>query len=771
MNLVLLKKKQYVPIHDLPPTTKLNSYYTLTDFIELLLYFFISLRQIDDAMHKTILLFLFLTLFSITYGQDKHASVISIESSVKTKDVNSIKTLQINAPLSWSYQANAPTIPFYKHTIEIPKKGNYAINIVFLDSILIDTIMLNLSNGLEKKYAAFSHYDTTYFIEKYSATSFFPQSNYKSNTPVIARDLRLQTFHVFPLKYNTQKQQLKIYTKFRITLIKISNEGENEQLNERNFITTKNSYSRQVPSSFLPKYQPINEVGEMLIVYRHTSDSLIHRFAHWKEQVGVRCHFLKLDDSIIFPEDIHHEITAYYDSIPDILYLLLVGDFDEIPSYLYKQFLNDDYYSDTYYGFIDGNDYVPELLVGRLSGNEAQNRIQIDKSIFYERYDIHNNYERNIMLIASDQGANIGDDNETDWEHLRGIGQYLSDSVGMIPAEYFDGSQGHLDATGDPTKDDIKDGINDGKGFIFYTGHGDFSVMNTGSFFTMHVKQLENYEELPIVISAACNHGKHIGLDCMAEVFVTNTKNDRFTGSVAFTGSTILMSWAPPMETQDEFARLMNPHSSDYKSTIGAAFYNAQLSMLEQYPTVFGEEVMQTWILFGDPSLKMRVFQKGSIQLELSGDINSQQDKLSFKINENDCLVTLSQNSHVIARGVSNNHCITFENLSLLPADKIEIVASKSNYQTFIGELNVIPENKNPFTIYPNPVTKVLKIVGMQFINAIEIVDVNGKKISFHYDSTKNSVNLESLTAGVYIVIIHTDTSVYTYKIIKTHDY
>ncbi len=718
-------------------------------------------------MYKTTLLFVFLMLSSFSYGQNKYSTVISIENAYQTTS----NTLQIKAPLSWTYQANAPSLPLYNYKVELPKKGKYSIRIIFLDSVVIDFINIPISHGLEKKYEKFSVYDMTYFIEKFNSNTFFPQSHFKSNQPVIARDLRLQTFHVFPIKYNTQKQQLKIYTKFRITLIKESENGINEQLIDRNFGTTKNSYSHTTLSSFTPKYQPISENGEMLIVYRNTSDSLIHRFAHWKEQIGIQCHLLKLDNSVFFPEDIKQKISDYYDSIPDILYVLLVGDFDEIPSYLYKQFLNDDYYSDTYYGFIDGNDFVPELFVGRLSGDEDQNRIQIDKTIFYERYGFYDNYEKNLLLIGSNQGTNIGDDNETDWEHLRKIGQHLADSAGMIPSEYYDGSQGGLDAPGDPTKDDIQQGINNGQGFLFYTGHGDFSVMNTGNFFTMHVKQLENYDQLPIVISVACNHGKYIGLDCMAEVFVTNTKNNRFTGSVAFTGSTILMSWAPPMETQDEFSRLMNPHNSDYKSTLGAAFYNAQLSMLEHYPTMYGEEVMQTWILFGDPSLKMRVNQKGAILLNTHGDMSSQQQALSFDINEDDCFVTLSQNNSVIARGVSSNHRITFDNVQLLPNTKVEIVASKSNYRTYIDQLHIIPENDQPFTLYPNPVSKELKITGMDIIKSINLFDVSGKKVANYYEPTENSFNLEFLSAGVYTIIIQTNVGVYTTKIIKTNDY
>jgi gingipain R len=294
--------------------------------------------------------------------------------------------------------------------------------------------------------------------------------------------------------------------------------------------------------------------------------------------------------------------------------------------------------------------------------------------------------------------------------------------------------------------------------------------MNTGNFFTMHVKQLENYNQLPIVISVACNHGKYIGLDCMAEVFQNDTKNNQLTGSVAFTGSTILMAWAPPMETQDEFSRLMNPNEADYKSTIGAAFYNAQLSMLEHYPTTFGEEVMQTWLLFGDPSLKMRVNQKGAIQVEHPSFIRSEETNLSFPINENNCFVSLSQNNQVIATGVSANSRITFDNVLFNSNNPLELVATKPNYRTYIGNINILPNSENSFALFPVPTSKSLFIYGKYAIQNIAVYDVSGRIIVNFKDVSNNFINLETLSAGVYTLQIEANNTYYNYKIIKINE-
>lgn len=713
---------------------------------------------------KSIVTTLFTISLSFIYGQK---DVIEVH----LKDFYRIQNnyVYFTNPLKKNYQKNSPSIPFYTYTWEIPHQGMYEVLVTFLDSSSYANISIPKSNGLEKKQNNKTVSDSSYFIDAFDSTVFFPSINSKIFQPVIGRDTRFLTTHIFPFKYNASTKTLKVYTRFSIKLIPTNTFGINELLHQRNYQSTQNYYSKS--KIFQSKYQAIGEKGELLIVYRNTSDSLVLTFSHWKEQIGFKTHRLKLTSITTTPEDIKSQITHFYDSIPDILYLQLIGDFSEIPSYLYKQDLTDDYYSDTYYTFIDGNDFVPELFVGRFSGTEQENRITILKTMLYEKYSFHDNYEKNIMLIASNEGSNIGDDNETDWEHLRNIGIYLSDSVQLAPSEYFDGSQGGLDADGNPNFNDIKNGINAGKGFIFYTGHGDFSVMNTGSFFTMHVKQLENYNQLPIVISVACNHGKYINLDCMAEVFQHDTKNNQFTGSVGFTGSTILMAWAPPMETQDEFARLINPSNSSYKSTLGAAFYNAQLSMLENYPTTFGEEVMQTWLLFGDPSLKIRINQQGVIAVEHPEFVRKEENSLTFSMNENDCFVSLSQDNQIIASGTSANNQITFENISHLSDSPVEIVATKSNYRSYLGKYNLILDNSKAFNLFPNPTSETLSIYGKYAIQHASIYDLNGKKILSFTDLSTNSINLEQLSAGIYFVQISANNTTYTYKIIKTNEY
>lgn len=77
----------------------------------------------------------------------------------------------------------------------------------------------------------------------------------------------------------------------------------------------------------------------------------------------------------------------------------------------------------------------------------------------------------------------------------------------------------------------------------------------------------------------------------------------------------------------------------------------------------------------------------------------------------------------------------------------------------------------NNFSMYPNPVANELNIVAKtnNTINAISIVDMNGRTVKNSNDAGMNntSVNVSDLNAGVYFVTIETNEGTGTSKFIK----
>lgn len=81
--------------------------------------------------------------------------------------------------------------------------------------------------------------------------------------------------------------------------------------------------------------------------------------------------------------------------------------------------------------------------------------------------------------------------------------------------------------------------------------------------------------------------------------------------------------------------------------------------------------------------------------------------------------------------------------------------------------LGVDDLNSNLFSVYPNPVTDNLYIVGKQNIKSIEIFDISGRKLTQINQISNGIVDFNGYKAGVYIVKIYTDKAVKTVKVIK----
>lgn len=89
------------------------------------------------------------------------------------------------------------------------------------------------------------------------------------------------------------------------------------------------------------------------------------------------------------------------------------------------------------------------------------------------------------------------------------------------------------------------------------------------------------------------------------------------------------------------------------------------------------------------------------------------------------------------------------------------------------GTLGAVGLTQNSFNVYPNPVSKALNIISNDDaqLDKIEICDIQGKVIyedKTHYiDTSINSINMESVEKGVYLLKLHTDRGLQTKKIVK----
>ena len=104
-------------------------------------------------------------------------------------------------------------------------------------------------------------------------------------------------------------------------------------------------------------------------------------FVEWKNKKGIPTEIVDVATIGTNSTNIESYVSDYYYD-NGLTFLLLVGDIAQIPSPSVGGSS-----SDVSYGCIAGNDFYPEVIVGRFSGsNPAHIITQVERSVEYERY-------------------------------------------------------------------------------------------------------------------------------------------------------------------------------------------------------------------------------------------------------------------------------------------------------------------------------------------------------------------------------------------------
>lgn len=685
-----------------------------------------------------------------------------------------------------THELGAPALPFFSQAIQVPQSGNVSYEVHFDSFYDIDNIEIAPSKGELKRNVNPDTIPYT-FGEVYQKNEFYPGELSNMSEPHILRSTRGVTISLYPYQYNPVQKKLRVYENLRIVVkTDTSTTGVNEleRANVQESKMFQDIYENIYLNKQTPSYTMASEIGSMLIIADESFVDELAPLIEWKIQSGIKTEVVTTADTGNTAASIKSFIQSYYQDHPDLTFLLLVGDSDRIPSYSYGiSSYGENLWSDTYYAQLVGgnNDYFPEILVGRLSGNENDIVVMVNRILEYEKNPSEGNWMKNAIGLGSNEGAGIGDDGESDYQHLRNIRTQLQGFGYERVFELYEGSQGGEDATGNPNAMMVKDAINSGVGLFNYTGHGDVHLMVTGNFTSSNVNQLTNTGQYPFVVSVACNNGTFVNATTIGEVFLRANNGGSPTGAIAFAGSSILMAWTPPMETQDEMTNILTKvYENQEITSIGGLFYNAQIGMLTAYDNSYlAKEVMQTWILFGDPSVIFRYDITQEITADHAPSVAANAN--SFEIttcNTDGALATMSQDGIILGKAYISGSSVVIEFEEQLDANGSDpvLTITKQNHKPYqasvaIGDMGIADLNLNSIQVYPIPAKEVVNIFWnkSQKISQIDLKDMTGRTLkSEKLQSNLNShkLNVSSLPKGVYVLTLKLDGKEVNKKII-----
>jgi gingipain R len=443
--------------------------------------------------------------------------------------------------------------------------------------------------------------------------AWYPEQLVEDGEPYVLRKVRGQNIRVQPFRYNAAQQTLRVYTQLRIRV----SENTEDPINPLPAsLGDVNVEMAPVYRSLFINYnqnttrwaEEIGEFGDVLVIYTSRDATAIQPWIEWKQQKGYHVDELQVATGTNVGADIQSAYTAN----PNLLYVLLVGDWAEIKSDLGT---NENTPMDPMLGCVAGGDDHHDIIIGRFSaGSSADVTAQGNKAIEYERDAVSSDtWYKNALGIASAEGA--GDDGEYDNDQIENIhNDRLLETTYTTCHEQFDPS---ASASG------VQSAIDGGVSVINYCGHGANTYWVSSGYGVSEASSSTNGPMYPYAFSVACVVGAYHSGTCFAEAMLRNPDG----GAVATWMSTMNQPWQPPMRGQD-YANDLLIQGFDYsgvsasgisttygRTTFGSITFNAAELMVNEADDSQDWDTYKTWTIFGDPSFQVRTDQPKAIAL------------------------------------------------------------------------------------------------------------------------------------------------------------
>jgi len=691
-------------------------------------------------------------------------------------------------------EKGAPDLPQLSFSLLIPNRKQATVSLVEGDYIDYPNVFVAPGKGKIYRNQVPSQIPFTYGAS-YQEDTFFPAATAVLNTPYVLRDFRGQTVQVRPVQYNPVTKVLRVYHHLRLR-IDYSGESFTNVLPEGSRPQTVTDVFHDVYANhFLnyktagTRYTPLTQTGTMLVLCPANYLDEIAPYVKWKRMKGIPTILVNTDTMTGgVSESTVRNLVSYYYTTRQIAYLVIVGDHQHIPTrnadqLQYPQLLGP---SDNGYAYQTGSDHYPEFIVGRFSGETKAHIVtQVKRSIAYEKTpNTSTNWVQKQIGIASDQGP--GDDWEMDWEHIRDIMDSNKNHYNYVyNYELYDGSQGGNDAAGAPTSVELINAINAGAGLLNYCGHGGDNSCTTTGFSSSDVPNLTNADgKWPAMYVTACLNGNFALGTCIAEELLRATDgNGNPTGAAATLMSTILQSWDPPMEGQDEInAILRGARPGNKKTTFGAMAMNGCMSVNDKYntanDTLGGSEITDTWTVFGDPSLELRTKHEGSLTCTHTAEMGRNSTWYIVNCPVEGATVGLYYQGEYLASSTVSGGVATFTFPAVSNLDTVFITATKQNYVPYLGYARVIDFPVGVSTVnaaegllcYPNPATHQLTLhtARHERIVSVRINNLQGQTmLSLEPNIESATIVLDGLCTGMYFAEVTTEGKTYSTKFLK----
>jgi len=415
------------------------------------------------------------------------------------------------------YGPNQTVLPTYSALLAIPENAELSVTIETDRFTRISNFQLATASDEEKEW-----------LQPVSlAGSVFPEGLVKFEYAGKMRDLYLAKLTVYPVQYDYVAKTLTVHHQL---VIRANHSGGDILPTDR----TLSEAFYPIYSSLLANRSLIEDVQLRRGAYWFIApQSLITTFTslvEWKKAMGF-------DVRVIPTSEIGS--NPYYYTIVNFIrnqfnaaevkpdYICLVGDVNTstgVDTYSYGNPYGFGYIdSDNYFTFLDGNDYFPELLIGRISvGYTSELTNYLNKYFGYARtpYMSDTDWYLNATMVA---GSNYPTPRLTKLWCREMLMKH-----GYTEVDTF--------LTGYDSAVSINNSINGGVTFVNYRGYGMPEGWTSPYYTSSNVNQLSNGPRYGVMTSIVCGTGDYNDYStvCLGEAWIRYTNK----GGPGFIGTT-----------------------------------------------------------------------------------------------------------------------------------------------------------------------------------------------------------------------------------------
>jgi len=474
-------------------------------------------------------------------------------------------------------------------------------------------------------------------------------------------------------------------------------------------------YSKIVDNYETSYLRNLAEMPAKMLIISHDNLNNLSYFTDWKNARGIATEVVNRADLGATANDIKNYIQTVYESEehpPD--YLLIIGDVNgafSVPSFYHLHLAESDV-TDQPYTLLDGDDYFPEMIVGRFSIDQADNlNTIISKILNYEKtpyMDDPDWFER--MVVVAGNHSDVPPAPTTPVTTSMWLAEKAWDYGYQDVTEIYDWYPDYPS----PNTSVIKNAINAGAGIVTYRGWGNAWGWNYPYFHTENIQELTNGLYLPVMTSVVCNTGDFANANvdpCFGELWLTagNTTNPK--GGVVFLGPSNLHTSTP--YNNAIFAGFYKGLLDEGIHTFGTAVLRGKMELYQNYPL---NQQTGDWVEFyyyvynilGDPSLSIWTQTPLSMSCDLPDEISMGQNYLDIYVPELDNgMVTARKGDEFLVSDFIRDHSATLY-FNALTEGTIDVTITAVNHLPLIISVEVSEAAIDPVITAVEPDGEIL---------------------------------------------------------------